>query len=126
MRTLEDAGLFKTQAFINGCYVGSGETPVADPASGALIARVPNLGAEEATAAVEAAARAFGPWSTKTAKERSAILRRWFELIVAARRDLATILTSEQGKPIAEALGEIDYAASYVEFYAEEIGRAHV
>ena len=123
MRTLEDTGLLKTQAFIDGCYVGSGETPVTDPASGAVIAHVPNLGAEAATTAVEAAARAFRPWAAKTAKERSATLRRWFDLIVEARNDLATILTSEQGKPFAEALGEIDYAASYVEFYAEEAKR---
>ena len=123
MRTLEDTGLLKTQAFIDGCYVGSGETPVTDPASGAVIAHVPNLGAEAATTAVEAAARAFRPWAAKTAKERSATLRRWFDLIVEERNDLATILTSEQGKPFAEALGEIDYAASYVEFYAEEAKR---
>lgn len=123
MRTLEDNGLLKTQAFIEGDYVGSGETPVTDPASGAVIAHVPNLGADAATHAVEAASRAFRPWAAKTAKDRSATLRRWFELIVAARNDLATILTSEQGKPFAEALGEIDYAASYVEFYAEEAKR---
>ncbi|MRX34021.1 NAD-dependent succinate-semialdehyde dehydrogenase [Aminobacter sp. MDW-2] len=123
MRTLEDKGLLKTQAFIDGNYVGSADTPVTDPASGAVIARVPNLGADAATHAVEAASRAFRPWAARTAKERSVILRRWFELIVAARTDLATILTSEQGKPLAEALGEIDYAASYVEFYAEEAKR---
>jgi len=123
MRTLEDKGLLKTQAFIDGNFVGSGETPVTDPASGAVIAHVPNLGADAATHAVEAASRAFRPWAAKTAKDRSAILRRWFELIVAARADLATILTSEQGKPLAEALGEIDYAASYVEYYAEEAKR---
>ncbi|WP_432284042.1 NAD-dependent succinate-semialdehyde dehydrogenase [Aminobacter sp. BA135] len=123
MRTLEDKGLLKTQAFIDGDYVGSGDTPVTDPASGATIAHVPNLGADAATHAVEAASRAFRPWAARTAKERSTILRRWFEMIVAARTDLATILTSEQGKPLAEALGEIDYAASYVEFYAEEAKR---
>lgn len=123
MHTLKDNGLLKTQAFIDGNYVGSDDTPVTDPASGAVIAHVPNLGAEEATHAVEAASRAFRPWAAKTAKERSATLRRWFDLIVAARTDLATILTSEQGKPLAEALGEIDYAASYVEFYAEEAKR---
>ncbi|MDR7223374.1 NAD-dependent succinate-semialdehyde dehydrogenase [Aminobacter aminovorans] len=123
MRTLKDNGLPKTQAFIDGDYVGSGDTPVTDPASGAVIAHVPNLGADAATQAVEAASRAFRPWAARTAKERSATLRRWFDLIVAARNDLATILTSEQGKPFAEALGEIDYAASYVEFYAEEAKR---
>lgn len=123
MRSLEDTGLLKTQAFIDGCLVGTGDTPVIDPASGAIIAHVPNLGTDAATAAVEAAARAFKPWSAKTAKERAAILRRWFELISGARHDLAIILTSEQGKPFHEALSEIDYAASYVEFYAEEAKR---
>lgn len=123
MRALDDETLLKPQAFIDGAFVGTGEMPVTDPATGTLIARVPDLGEAGAMAAVEAAARAFRPWAAKTAKERSAILRRWFDLILAARRDLATILTSEQGKPYSEALGEIDYAASYVEFYAEEAKR---
>jgi succinate-semialdehyde dehydrogenase/glutarate-semialdehyde dehydrogenase len=80
-------------------------------------------GAEEATASVEAAKHAFCAWAARTAKERSQILRRWFDLITEHRHDLASILTAEQGKPLAEALGEIDYAAAYVEFYGEEAKR---
>jgi succinate-semialdehyde dehydrogenase/glutarate-semialdehyde dehydrogenase len=96
---------------------------VTTPATGEILANVPNFGADEATRAVDVAASAFHPWAARTAKDRGAILRKWFDLIVANRRDLAKILTSEQGKPFAEALGEIDYAASYVEFYAEEAKR---
>ena len=95
------------------------------PATGVVLAQVPNGGAAEATAAVEAAERAQKPWAALTAKQRSALLRKWFELIVAARDDLALIMTSEQGKPLAEARGEIDYAASFIEFYAEEAKRVY-
>lgn len=115
--------LVKSQAFLNGMFVGTGENPVFNPATGERIACVPNFGAAEATAAVEAAAAAFRPWAVRTAKERGHVLRRWHDLIVANRADLAAILTSEQGKPLEEALGEIDHAASYVEFYAEEAKR---
>lgn len=96
---------------------------VTNPSSGELIGKVPEVGADGAVLAIEAAAAAFKAWSRRTAKERSGILRRWFELVTAARQDLAVILTSEQGKPLAEALGEIDYAASYIEYYAEEAKR---
>lgn len=123
MRTLNDPGLLKSQAYINGAFTGSPGADVTNPANGNVIGAVPNLGAAEATAAVDAAALAFHPWAAMTAKERSAILRTWFNLVIANRQDLATILTSEQGKPFAEALGEIDYAASYIEFYAEEAKR---
>src|SRR5690606_17025955 len=81
--------------------------------------------AAEATAAVEAAREAFPAWAKKTAKERSVILRRWFDLIIANREDLAVIMTSEQGKPLAEARGEIDYAAGFIEFFAEEAKRIY-
>ncbi|WP_193174610.1 NAD-dependent succinate-semialdehyde dehydrogenase [Oricola nitratireducens] len=123
MRSLKDASLLKQQAFVDGVFRGEPILPVTNPANGDLIASVPEFGAAEAERAVEAAAAAFKPWAGKTAKERSAVLRRWFDLVVANREDLATILTSEQGKPYAEALGEIDYAASYIEFYAEEAKR---
>lgn len=123
MRPLTDPSLLVSQSFINGAFVGTPSVPVANPSTGAVIAEVPNLGAAEAKAAVESAALAFHPWAARPAKERSAILRAWFDLIISNRADLATILTSEQGKPFAEALGEIDYAASYVEFYAEEAKR---
>ncbi len=96
-----------------------------NPATGEVIARVPELGADEATAAVAAAKTAFKTWSRKLAKERSRILRRWFDLMIEHKEDLALILTSEQGKPLAEARGEIDYAASFIEFFAEEAKRVN-
>jgi succinate-semialdehyde dehydrogenase/glutarate-semialdehyde dehydrogenase len=120
---LNDPSLLETRCLIDGVFVGEAVDAVENPATGALIARVPRFGAAQATQAVEAAARAFKPWAAKLAKERSIILRRWFDLIIANREDLALILTAEQGKPLAEARGEIDYAASYVEFYAEEAKR---
>ncbi|MDA9411584.1 MULTISPECIES: NAD-dependent succinate-semialdehyde dehydrogenase [unclassified Bradyrhizobium] len=120
---LADRSLLRLQAYINGQFVGVANTTVKNPANGQVIAAVSGVGAQETTNAVEAAAAAFGPWAARTCKERSAILRRWFDLVVAAREDLAIILTSEQGKPLAEARGEIDYAAAYIEFYAEEAKR---
>ena len=120
---VKDADLLRAQCLIDGAWVGSPGIDVTNPATGALIGQVPDLGADEATRAVDAAAKAFKPWAAKLAKERSIILRRWFDLIVANKDDLALILTSEQGKPLAEAKGEIDYAASFVEFYAEEAKR---
>lgn len=123
MRTLTDASLFKQQAFLNGAFIGDPTLEVTNPATGALVGKVPHLGADEATAAVEAASAAFPAWAARTAKERSDILRTWYDLILDHKSDLAAILTSEQGKPLAEALGEITYAASYVEFYAEEAKR---
>ncbi|BCH29888.1 NAD-dependent succinate-semialdehyde dehydrogenase [Mesorhizobium sp. L-8-10] len=123
MRPLDDSTLLKQQAFINGTFVGVPVLAVTNPSTGEELASVPNFGAQEAEAAVAAAADAFHPWAALTAKHRSGVLQRWFDLIVNNRTDLATILTSEQGKPFAEALGEIDYAASYVQFYAEEAKR---
>jgi succinate-semialdehyde dehydrogenase / glutarate-semialdehyde dehydrogenase len=123
MRKLNDQQLMKSQAYIDGAFVGTPGINVTNPANGEVVGPVPNMGAAEATAAVEAAAAAFHPWAALTAKARSATLRKWFDLILSNREDLAIILTSEQGKPLAEALGEIDYAASYVEFYAEEAKR---
>ncbi|MCX5479873.1 NAD-dependent succinate-semialdehyde dehydrogenase [Kaistia geumhonensis] len=120
---LIDPTLLKEQCYVDGAWVGTGESEVTNPATGAVIARVPRFGADEATAAVDAAAAAFKPWGARTAKERSKLIRQWYERIMAHRDDLALILTSEQGKPLAEAKGEIDYAASYIEFYAEEAKR---
>lgn len=98
---------------------------VVDPSTGARIALVPHLGAPEALRVVEAARGAFGPWSRMLAKARGDLLRRWFNLIIQHQEELAAILTSEQGKPLAEARAEIAYAASFVEFYAEEARRLH-
>jgi len=117
---LNDPSLLRSQWLIDGAWLGEGVLPIKNPASGELLAHVPNGGAAEATLAVEAAARAQKAWAKLTAKQRGAILRKWFELIIAAREDLARIMTSEQGKPLAEARGEIDYAAAFIEFYAEE------
>src|SRR5579862_4245290 len=122
---LKDPSLLREQCYIDGTWVGQPEFPVSNPATGAEIAKVPRLGAADATHAVEAAERAFPAWAKFTAKQRSNILRKWFELIVANREDLALILTSEQGKPLAEALGEVDIGGAYVEFFAEEARRVY-
>jgi succinate-semialdehyde dehydrogenase/glutarate-semialdehyde dehydrogenase len=122
---LKDASLLREQCFIDGAWVGTGAYPVNNPATGAAIAKIPQMSAGDATQAVEAAERAFPAWAKLTAKQRSNILRKWFELIVANREDLALILTSEQGKPLAEALGEVDIGGAYVEFFAEEARRVY-
>ncbi|PZQ16904.1 MAG: succinate-semialdehyde dehydrogenase (NADP(+)) [Ancylobacter novellus] len=123
MDGLTDPALLVERAYVDGAFVGDPAIEVTNPATGEVVGRVPDLGSDAATAAVEAAERAFRPWAAKLPKERSAILRRWFELIIANKEDLARIMTREQGKPLAEARGEIDYAASFVEFYAEEAKR---
>ena len=89
------------------------------------LAKIPVMSTAETTQAVEAAERAFPAWAKLTAKQRSNILRKWFDLIIANREDLALILTSEQGKPLAEALGEVDIGGAYVEFFAEEARRVY-
>lgn len=123
--SLTDPRLLKDRCYLDGKWVGEAIIPIENPATGKVVSAVPQLGAEEATAAVEAAQKAFNGWAGCLAKERAAILRRWFELIVANKEDLALIMTSEQGKPLAEARGEVDYAASFVEFYAEEAKRIY-
>jgi len=125
MLKLTDPSLLKAQCLIDGGWTGDGVDAVENPATGAVLAKVPRFGEAETTAAVEAAARAFKPWARKSAKERSQILRKWFELIMANQEDLAQIMTAEQGKPLAEARGEVAYAASFVEFYAEEAKRIY-
>ena len=117
---LSDPSLLREQCYVGGRWTGEPATDVTDPATGDVVARVPRFGAAEAEAAVTAAEAAFGAWSRLLAKERSRTLRRWFDLIIANKEDLALIMTSEQGKPLAEAKGEVEYAASFVEFYAEE------
>jgi len=120
---LKDATLLREQCYIDGAWVGAPVLPVNNPATGAELAKVAQLGAPETTQAVEAASRAFPLWARLTAKQRSNTLRKWFELIIANREDLALILTSEQGKPLSEALGEVDIGAAYIEFFAEEARR---
>jgi succinate-semialdehyde dehydrogenase/glutarate-semialdehyde dehydrogenase len=121
---LKDPTLLKTDAFVNGQWVaGTSRFAVTDPATGAHLADVANLGAADAQAAIDAANAAWGPWKTKTAKERSIILRKWYDLLMANQDDLGRIMTAEQGKPLAEAKGEVAYGASFVEWYAEEAKR---
>jgi succinate-semialdehyde dehydrogenase/glutarate-semialdehyde dehydrogenase len=122
---LKDPTLLMDRCWIGGEWIGEPTDPVENPATGETLSRVPHFGAEEATRAVEQAAAAFTTWSKKLAKERSHILRRWFDLIIVNKEDIALIMTSEQGKPLAEARGEVDYAASFVEFYAEEAKRVY-
>jgi len=117
--------LLRTQAFIDGAWVGKPTMAVADKATGEEIARVPALGAAETRQAIEAAHRAFKPWSQRLAKERSQILRRWYELIIEHADELALLLTKEQGKPLAEAKAEILYGAGFVELFAEEAKRIY-
>ena len=117
--------LLKNQAYIDGAWVGQPKLPVTDKATGEEIARVPALGAAETKAAIEAAHAAFKPWSKLLAKERSKILRRWFELILDNADELALLLSKEQGKPLAEARSEIVYGASFVELFAEEAKRIY-
>jgi succinate-semialdehyde dehydrogenase/glutarate-semialdehyde dehydrogenase len=126
LRLLKDPSLLKTDALVNGQWLqGSSRFEVHDPSNGQLLAHVANLGPAEASLAIDAANAAWGLWKTKTAKERSVILRRWFDLLMANVDDLARILTAEQGKPYAEAKGEIAYGASFVEWYAEEAKRVN-
>lgn len=122
---LADPNLLKSQCLINGEWRGEPVDPVTNPATGARLGAVPRFGAAETTEAVEAAEKAFGPWSKVLAKERTRILRRWAELIIQNKEDLALILTSEQGKPLAEARGEIDIGAAYIEYSAEEGRRVY-
>jgi succinate-semialdehyde dehydrogenase / glutarate-semialdehyde dehydrogenase len=123
---LKDPKLFRTQCYLDGEWVGSAQTiPVRNPATGSVLGTVPRLGAEETRRAIEAAERAWPAWRAKTAKERAAILRKWFDLMMANQEDLAQILTAEQGKPLAEARGEIAYGASFIEWFAEEGKRAY-
>ncbi len=144
---LKDKGLLRTEGFIAGQWVRAGEETfgVDDPATGEEIARVALLGPAEARAAVEAADRALPAWRAKSPKERGALMRRWFELVtehtgerrraaffsvcfvtrVLLAEDLARIMTAEQGKPLAEARGEVGYGASFLEWYAEEGRRVY-
>ncbi len=125
---LKDPKLFREQCYVDGAWVNadSGRTfAVRNPASGETLGAVPDMGAAETRRAIEAADRAWPAWRAKTAKERAAILRRWFDLMMASQDDLALILTTEQGKPLAEAKGEIAYGASFVEWFAEEAKRVY-
>jgi succinate-semialdehyde dehydrogenase/glutarate-semialdehyde dehydrogenase len=124
LSALQDASLLQTDALIDGEWVGSSQRfGVDDPATGERLADVANLGATEAEAAIAAAARAWPAWRNLTAKARGAILMKWFALIGQHAEDLARLMTAEQGKPLAEARGEVAYGASFVEWFAEEAKR---
>ena len=123
---LNDPSLLKTDALINGQWLpGSSRFEVHDPATGARLADVANLGPADAEAAIAAANAAWPAWRNKTGKERSLVLRRWFDLLMANQDDLARLMTAEQGKPFAEAKGEVAYGASFVEWFAEEAKRVN-
>ncbi len=126
LAALNDPSLLKTDALIDGVWVGAMQRfAVDDPATGSTLAAVANLGAAEAEAAIAAANRAWPAWRNKTAKERAAILMRWYHLLVQHADDLARIMTAEQGKPLAEAKGEVTYGASFLEWFAEEAKRVY-
>ncbi|XSG81150.1 MAG: NAD-dependent succinate-semialdehyde dehydrogenase [Methyloligella sp. ZOD6] len=122
---LQDHELLKEQCRIGDTWCGTPSLEVRNPATGAAIAKVPDFGAAETKDAIQAAQEAFPAWRGMLAKERAAILRRWFELQMAHKEDLAAIMTAEQGKPLSEARGEVAYAASFTELFAEEAKRVY-
>jgi len=120
---LKDSKLFRQQCYIDATWTDAGSRATVDvinPATEQKLGTVPNMGAAETRRAIEAAHRAFPAWARKTAKERAVILRRWHDLMMANQDDLGVLMTAEQGKPLAEARGEIAYAASFLEWFAEE------
>ena len=126
---LSDRDLFRQRAYVGGAWIAAANgaaIDVTDPATGERLGGIASLSADESHAAVDAAHAAFPAWSGFLPQQRSVILRRWFELIVANKDDLALIMTLEQGKPLSESRGEIDYGASFVEFYAEEAKRPNI
>ncbi|TAM57818.1 NAD-dependent succinate-semialdehyde dehydrogenase [bacterium] len=125
---IERLSLVKQLGYVNGAWIpaDSGRTfPVLNPATGEHLADVPRMGASETKRAIAAAGAALPAWRAKTAKERATILRRWFDLLIQHREELATLMTLEQGKPLAEARGEVTYGASFVEWFAEEAKRIY-
>ncbi len=125
---LQDPSLFRQQCYINGAWVdadGGDTVAVNNPATEETLGTVPRMGASETRRAIEAANAAYPAWRKRTAKERGAILREWYNLMLAHKEDLAVLMTSEQGKPLAESQGEIMYAASFLEWFAEEGKRVY-
>jgi succinate-semialdehyde dehydrogenase/glutarate-semialdehyde dehydrogenase len=120
--------LFRQACYIDGVWVDKapkGVISVDNPATGGVIGTVPRMGAPETRQAIDAAARAFPSWRKKTAKERAAVMRRWFDLMMANQEDLARLMTLEQGKPISESRGEVAYAAAFLEWFGEEAKRVY-
>ncbi|MFP6742902.1 MAG: aldehyde dehydrogenase family protein, partial [Alphaproteobacteria bacterium] len=125
---LQDQSLFRQQCYIDGAWADadSGDTiNVTDPATNEVLGTIPKMGADETRRAIEAANAALPAWRAKSAKERAVVLRKFFELMIENQEDLAQIMTAEQGKPLAESRGEIVYAASFIEWFAEEGKRAY-
>ncbi len=125
---LQDPTLFRELGFIDGGWAAADNgavLPVHNPATHATLGHIPNMAANETRRAIAAAAKAFPPWAARTAKDRSVLLRRWFDLIIANQNDLAILMTAEQGKPLAESKGEIVYAASFIEWFGEEAKRVY-
>src|SRR6185503_7711497 len=126
--TLQDPKLFRQACYIDGAWVeaaGHAAIAVDNPATGEILGNVPKLGRAETRGAIEAAARAFPAWRRRPAKERAAILRRWFDLMLTNQADLAALMTTEQGKPLGESKGEVAYAASFFEWFGEEGKRVY-
>jgi succinate-semialdehyde dehydrogenase/glutarate-semialdehyde dehydrogenase len=123
---LQDQKLFRQSSYVNGEWIDAPTAiDVDNPATGDVVGTVPRLSRSETRQAIEAAARAFPGWRKKTAKERAAVMRRWFELMLANQDDLAHLMTTEQGKPLAESKGEVVYAASFLEWFGEEAKRVY-
>lgn len=123
---LKNKSLLKTKAYINGQWIETEKRfDVLNPANGKVVASVPDMGEKETQDAIDAAHKAFPAWAAKTAKERSNILKKWYQLIIENKEDLGAIMTAEQGKPLKEAIGEVQYGAEFVEWFAEEGKRAY-
>jgi succinate-semialdehyde dehydrogenase/glutarate-semialdehyde dehydrogenase len=125
---LQDSKLFRQACYIDGSWVeagAQGSIEVDNPATGETIGTVPKLGRAETRAAINAAAREFPAWRRRPAKERAAVMRRWFDLMMANQEDLARLMTTEQGKPLTESRGEVAYAASFLEWFGEEAKRVY-
>jgi succinate-semialdehyde dehydrogenase / glutarate-semialdehyde dehydrogenase len=123
---LQDARLFRQACYVDGAWTEARDViEVDNPATGETIGTVPKLGRAETERAIDAASRAFPAWRRKTARERAAVMRRWFELMLASQDDLARLMTIEQGKPLTESKGEVVYAASFLEWFGEEAKRAY-
>ncbi|MCA3130538.1 MAG: NADP-dependent succinate-semialdehyde dehydrogenase [Betaproteobacteria bacterium] len=125
---LQDPSLLRQQCYLDGQWVdadGKGTIAVVNPATGGALGTIPRMGSPETLRAIAAADAAWPAWRARTAKDRAAVLRKWFDLMMANQDDLALIMTAEQGKPLAEAKGEIAYAASFIEWFAEEGKRTY-
>lgn len=128
LRRLKDSSLFKTQAYINGIWVESqsgARFDVYDPCTGNLVGSMPEMAGEDTSSAIDAASKAFSTFKTITPRKRGQMLRRWYDLIVENKTDLAILITLENGKPLAEALDEVQYAADFVEWFSEEAPRIY-